>query len=61
MATKVLQIVGELDTRSVKYTEQYLTESQKAQARENIGVSDIQGDYEALSNMDIENILNKFQ
>ena len=37
MATKSLQILGSLNATAVQFTEQDLTEEQKAQARENIG------------------------
>ena len=37
MSTKILQVIGDIDSHSVKYTEQTLTDAQKEQARKNIG------------------------
>lgn len=48
-------IVG-VPTDAVKYVSQVLTEAQKAQARENIGASAFNGDYNNLNNIP-ENIL----
>lgn len=41
MATKSLQILGSLNATAVQFTEQDLTEEQKAQARENIGAASL--------------------
>lgn len=53
MATKILQIPGNI-TETVLYTEQTLTEEQKAQARENIGAfdADVIGKQSVLSSAD---------
>lgn len=48
------KIVGTMPTSMVLYTNQTLTEEQKAQARENIGASEAEGEYELIETITIE-------